>query len=115
MSSCAVASSRRRCSARAASRSRRRRCSSSVRAEKGSSEEVAGGAGGMEIGAPAGKGGGGSRTPGSVETSEGATRVGVGSAAEEADGPREEDLSAREACKVRRRRRRALASVICDA
>ena len=115
MSSCAAASTRRRFSSRAASSSRRRRFSSSVRAEKRSSEKVAGGAVGGAVGAPAGRGGEGSRTPGSVETSEGASRVVVGSAAEEADGPREEDLSAREACKVRRRRRRALASVICDA
>ena len=45
----------------------------------------------------------------------GASRVEVGSAEEEADGPREEELPVRVVCRVRRRRRRALASVSVDA
>jgi hypothetical protein len=72
--------------------------------------------GGREVGASAGRSGGGSGTPESVEVGEGgASRVEVGSAEEEADGPREEELSVRVVCRVRRRRRRALASVSVEA
>ena len=72
--------------------------------------------GGREVGASAGRSGGGSGTPESVEVGEGgASRVEVGSAEEEADGPREEESSVRVVCRVRRCRRRALASVSVEA
>ena len=113
MSSCAAASSRRRRSSCAAASSLRRRSISSVRTEKRSSAGAMGRAGGWGAGVPAEGGGGGSGAPGSVEAGEGASHVVLGSTEEEADGPGEEDLSLRKACRVRRRRRRALDTPGC--